>query len=82
MNMTISIGSGIGCTAYRGHFSLEDINIIYAALLHYNKEFDNRIESGQTKNLISPRKTSERIHKLSEVFRRCGDETSKLDEAV
>ena len=78
MKVTLSIESRAGQQPNQGNLTSEDINIIYAALLHYNKEFDNRIESGQTKNLISPHKTSGRIHKLSEVFRRCGGETDGI----
>ena len=77
MNMAISIDSRIG-QPHQGNFTSEDINIIYAALLNYNKHFADRGRNNQTGNLMSRYKTGERINKLAEVFRRCGGEADAI----
>lgn len=84
MNMTISVDTGIGQRSHQGNLTSEDINIIYTALLNYDRDFagigrnrqrgKNKQRNRQTDNLVLSYKTGERIHKLSELFRRCGGE--------
>ena len=82
MKVTLSIEPRAGQQPNQGNLTSEDINIIYTALLQYNKDFADKGRTGQTDNLMPRYKTSERIRKLSEVFRRCGGEAHELDEAV
>ena len=78
MKVTLSIKPRTAKCPHRSELTSEDINIIYTALLQYNKNFADKGRTGQSYNVMSRYKMSERIRKLSEVFMRCGGEADNL----